>query len=223
MSFLLILRESVDQTAEELTVSSQDPREKLAPSVMSNLLLTLWHKRSCPEVNFFFLPSSLSPGTQGLFWVVAWVVVTLYQGILCFWQVPIMLWISALKALNQADNSFYINQTTTIFNNFPSSWDWICTSDLCIRDITNPQRHSAPWLCCFPTETLASARESNNFFHYAGGCWQLNFGHLLPSSTCNSQLTSDWKGIFYVQACHLQILSVDPLIDMDLWICKVIL
>lgn len=53
VSFLLILRESVDQTAEKLIVSSQDPREKLAPSVTSSLLLTLWHKISCPEVILF--------------------------------------------------------------------------------------------------------------------------------------------------------------------------
>lgn len=113
---------------------------------------------------FFSLVSSLSPGTQGLFWVVAWVVVTLYQGILCFWQVPIMLWTSALEPLNQADNSFYINQTTTIFNNFPSSWDWICTSDLCIRDITNPQRHSEPWLCSvFPQKLLHLQKKVTTF------------------------------------------------------------
>lgn len=164
MYFLLILRETVDQTAGELIASSRDPREKLAPSVMSNLLLTLWHKRPCPKVETGFSCLLLSPGTQGLFCVVAWVVVTLYQGILCFWQVPIMLWTSALEALNQADNSFYINQTTTIFNNFPSSWDWICTSDLCIRDITNPQRHSEPWLCSvFPQKLLHLHKKAITF------------------------------------------------------------
>lgn len=133
--------------------------------VISNLSLTLWHKRSCPKVKTgFFLASPLSPGMQELFWVVAWVVVTLYQGILCFWQVPIMLWTSALEPLNQADNSFYINQTTTIFNNFPSSWDWICTSDLCIRDITNPQRHSEPWLCSvFPQKLLHLQKKVTTF------------------------------------------------------------
>jgi len=32
-----MLGESIDQTAGELIASSQDPREKLAPSVTSNL------------------------------------------------------------------------------------------------------------------------------------------------------------------------------------------
>lgn len=112
------------------------PRSKKKKKINSAFSCEPWHART-------------------VFWVVAWVAVTLYQGILCFWQVPIMLWTSALKALNQADNSFYINQTTTTFNNFPSSWDWICTSDLYIRDITNPQRHSEPWLCSvFPQKLL---------------------------------------------------------------------
>lgn len=137
---------------------------------------------------FFFLPSSLSPGMQGLFWVVAWVAVTLYQGILCFWQVPIMLWTSALKALNQADNSFYINQTTTIFNNFPSSWDWICTSDLCIRDITNPQRHSEPWLCSvFPQKLL----------------------HLHEKATASSTMQEDADNSILVTCCQAQLATIN--------------
>lgn len=140
-----------------------------------------------PRSNFFLL-SSMSPGMQGLFWVVAWVVVTLYQGILCFWQVPIMLWTSALKALNQADNSFYINQITTIFNNFPSSWDWICTSDLCIRDITNPQRHSEPWLCSvFPQKLL----------------------HLHKKATSSSTMQENADNSILVTCCQAQLATVN--------------
>lgn len=195
-------------------MSSQDLREKLALSVMSNLLLTLWHKRSCPKVEtVFFLHSSLSPGMQKLFWVV----VTLYQGILCFWQVSITLWTTALEALNQDDNSFYINQTTTIFNNFPSSWDWICTSDPCIRDITNPQRHSGPWLySVFPQKLLHLHKKAITF-----STMQEDADNSILVTYCQTQLGTvnlcqAKRGFSYVQACSMRILSVDPLINMNL-------
>lgn len=52
--FVLFLRESVDQTEGELIESSQHPREKFAPNVMSNLLLTSWDKTSFPKVETVF-------------------------------------------------------------------------------------------------------------------------------------------------------------------------